>query len=211
MTSLKNIEVEYRARFSKGKYEKLLKFLLKKAKDLGADDKRVWFFVLSDKFFKVTHNISAKSGKITLKLTKIGKGTDFKEIEFPIGEESVEPAVEFFTKLDYEYLLEPIILRHNFLYKGVELALKYSKTWGYHLELEIEISSLAQKSKAEEKILKVADELEVKVMSEEELWEFTQKVEKTYKNKDIPLKEIKSDIEEAVTAVRSMRTGKIRL
>jgi len=182
MTSLKNIEVEYRAKFSKAKYDKLLKFLLKKAKDLGADDKRVWFFCLPDKLLKVTHNISLKSGKITLKLTKIGKGSHFEEIEFPIGEESVEPAIKLFTNLGYKYLFEPVILRHNFSYKGVELALKYSKTWGYHLELEIEIASLAQKGRAEEKIFKVAGELGVKLMSEEELWTFTQNIEKTYKN-----------------------------
>jgi len=211
MTSLKNIEVEYRAKFSKAKYDKLLKFLLKKAKDLGADDKRVWFFCLPDKLLKVTHNISLKSGKITLKLTKIGKGSHFEEIEFPVGEESVEPAIKLFTNLGYKYLFEPVILRHNFSYKGVELALKYSKTWGYHLELEIEIASLAQKGRAEEKIFKVAGELGVKLMSEEELWTFTQNIEKTYKNKDIFLKEVESDIEEAVTAVRIKRTDKMRL
>ncbi len=180
--SKKNIEVEFRSRFSKEKYEELNKFLSLHSKDLGTDDKRVWFFVMPDKFLKVTHNISSKSGKITLKLTKIGKGSNFEEIEFPIAEESVESAIKLFTNLGHKYLFEPIILRHNFLYKGVELALKYSKTWGYHLELEIMISSVAQKEKVEKKILGVAKELGVTIMSEEELWEFTQNVEKTYKN-----------------------------
>lgn len=178
----KNIEVEFRSRFSKEKYDQLLKFLLKNAQDLGTDDKRVWFFVMPDKLLKVTHNVSSKSGKITLKLTKIGKGNHFEEIEFPITEESVESAIRLFTELGHKYLFEPIILRHNFLFKGVELALKYSKTWGYHLELEIEIDSLAQKNEVEEKIFKVAEELGITVMSEDELWEFTQNVEKTYKN-----------------------------
>lgn len=178
----KNIEVEFRAKFSKSKYDKLLKFLSLHGKDLGADDKRVWFFVMPDKLLKVTHNISSKSGKITLKLTKIGKGSNFEEIEFPIGEESVRLAVRLFTELGYKYLLEPEILRHNFLFKGVEIAVKYSKTWGYHLELEVHIESLKQKSMAEEKIIKVAEELGVTIMSEEKLWEFTQNVEKTYKN-----------------------------
>ncbi len=179
---MKNIEIEYRARFSKDKYEKLLKFLSLHSKDLGVDDKRVWFFVMPDKLLKVTHNISSKSGKVTLKLTKIGKGSHFKEIEFPVAEKSIETVLQLFINLGYEYLFEPIILRHNFLYKGVELALKYSKTWGYHLELEIMISSVAQKQKAEERILCVAKELGVVIMSEEELWKFTQNVEKTYKN-----------------------------
>lgn len=179
---MKNIEIEYRSRFSKAKYNKLLKFLSEKARDLGADDKKVWFFTMPEKLLKVTHNISLKSGKITLKLTKIGKGTHFEEIEFPIKEESVKPAIQLFTKLGYKYLLEPEILRHNYSYKGVELALKYSKTWGYHLELEIVIDSLKLKAEAERKINLVAKELGVSLMSERELWEFTQEVERTYKN-----------------------------
>lgn len=178
----KNIEVEFRSRFSKEKYDQLLEFLLKNAKDLGADDKRVWFFVMPDKLLKVTHNVTSKSGKITLKLTKIGKGTHFKEIEFPIEEKSIEPAVQLFTNLGHDYLFESKILRHNFLYKEVEIALKYSKTWGYHLELEVMISSMDEKELAEKKIFEVAKELEVSIMSEEELWEFTQNIEKTYQN-----------------------------
>ncbi len=178
----KNIEVEFRSRFSKEKYDQLLKFLLKNARDLGVDDKRVWFFVMPDKLLKVTHNISSKSGKITLKLTKIGKGSDFEEIEFPIEEESIDSAIRLFTELGYKYLLEPEILRHNFMFHDVELALKYSKTWGYHLELEVHIENLEQKSTAEQKINKAAKELGINLMTDEELWEFTQNVEKTYKN-----------------------------
>ena len=179
---MKNIELEYRARFSKKKYDALFKFLRSHAKDLGADDKRVWFFVMPDKLLKVTHDISSKSGKITLKLTKIGRGSHFEETEFPISEKSVETAVKLFAKLGHKYLLEPKILRHNFFYKGVEVALKYSKTWGYHLELEIMISSVKQKERAKKKIFSIAEELGVSLMSEKELWQFTQHVEKTYEN-----------------------------
>lgn len=178
----KNIEVEFRSRFSKEKYDQLLKFLLKNGEDLGTDNKRVWFFVMPDKLLKVTHNVTSKSGKITLKLTKIGKGSHFEEIEFPIEEKSIEPAVQLFINLGNDYLFEPEILRHNFLYKEVEIALKYSKTWGYHLELEIMISSIDQKESVEKKIFSVAKEIGVSVMSEEELWEFTQNIEKTYQN-----------------------------
>ena len=178
----KNIELEYRARFSKKKYDALSRFLRSHAKDLGADDKRVWFFVMPNKLLKVTHDISSKSGKITLKLTKIGRGSHFEEIEFPIAEKSIEPAVKLFTNLGHKYLLEPKILRHNFVYKGVEIALKYSKTWGFHIELEIMISSVKQKERAEKKIFSMAKELGVSLMSEKELWEFTQNIEKTYKN-----------------------------
>src|SRR3989344_7689458 len=100
----KIIEIEYRSRFSKKKYSALSKFLYLHAKDLGTDDKRVWFFVMPDKLLKVTHNISSKSGKITLKLTKIGRGSHFEEIEFPIPEKAIERAIQLFTSLGYKYL-----------------------------------------------------------------------------------------------------------
>ena len=117
-----------------------------------------------------------------MKLTKIGKGSHFKEIEFSIPEKSIESAIKLFTNLGYKYLFEPKIFRHNFFYKGVEIALKYSKTWGYHSELEMMISSLKKKALAERKIFGIAKELGISVMSEKELWEFTQRIEKTYKN-----------------------------
>ena len=177
-----NIEVEFRSRFDKTKYDQVLDFLVKNAKDLGADDKRVWFFVMPDKLLKVTHNISKRTAKITLKLTKIGHGSSFEEIEFPIDERDVEKAVKIFTTIGHEYLVEPTILRHNFEYKNVELAIKFSNTWGYHLELEVLISSKEDEGEAERRIKDVANELEVEIMSEEELRRFTEDVEATYIN-----------------------------
>src|SRR5579871_3942054 len=114
----KTYEIEFRALLSKEKYQDLLLFLGKNAEDLGADDKRVWFFIMPDKLLKVTHNISQRSGKITLKLTKIGTGSSFEEIEFPIAENDITKSVELFSALGHDYLLEPTILRHNFMYKG---------------------------------------------------------------------------------------------
>jgi len=178
----KNIEVKFRSRFDKTKYDEVLTFLEKNAKDLGTDDKRVWFFVMPDKLLKVTHNTSKQTAKITLKLTKIGHGSSFEEIEFPINEDDVEKAIEVFTAIGHEYLVEPTILRHDFEYKGVELAIKYSKTWGYHMEFEVLINSKEREQEAEKKIRAVADELGIEIMSEEELLKFTRDVEATYVN-----------------------------
>jgi len=171
-----------RSRFSKEKYDELLAFLEKNAKHLGTDDKEVWFFVMPDKLLKVTHNISKKNGKITLKLNKIGHGSSFEEIEFLIDERDIEKAVKLFTELGHEYLFEPTILRRDFEHKGVEFAVKYSKTWGYHCELEILISSKEQEKEAEATIREVARELDIPIMTEEELLAFTQNIEATYVN-----------------------------
>lgn len=164
-----NIEVECRALLTEDEYNALEQRLMAEAEDLGADDKKVWFYVLPDKLLKVTDNISQGSAKITLKLNRIGQGSAFPELEFPIAEIDTPKAVQMFEQLGYEAMLEPIIRRHNFNYKGVELALKYSGSWQYHMELEQIISEHSQRAAAEERIQQVAKDLGVKIMTEAEL------------------------------------------
>ena len=78
-------------------------------------------------------------------------------------------------------MMESFQKRHNYLFKGVEIALKYSDVWQYHLELEILINDEDKKIVAEKRIYEVADELGVRIMTDEELKEFTKKAEEKYK------------------------------
>lgn len=178
MTDNKQIEIEMRAMFSEKKFNSLKKFLDYQAKYLGQDDKDVHFYIFPDKLLKVTDNISKESAKLTLKLNRIGQGTDFEEIEFPIKREDIEKAVKMFSSLEMtDNIIHSFQSRHNYMYKGVELALKFSSEWKHHLELEIVVEDESEKKEAENKINAVAEELEVKIMSEEELKEFVKKVE----------------------------------
>jgi hypothetical protein len=74
--------------------------------------------------------------------------------------------------------------RDNYLYKGVEIALKWSVAWGYHMELEVVVNNKKKQLFAEKKIYSVADELGVKVMTNEELMKFTKKAEEDYERKN---------------------------
>jgi adenylate cyclase class IV len=67
--------------------------------------------------------------------------------------------------------------RHNYIYHGVELALKHSAEWGHHLELEVMIDDLAKKPEAEKLIEKVAGELGVQIMTDQELKDLTDAIE----------------------------------
>jgi len=174
------IEIEFRSILSKKKYDQLKKFLEQEAEDLGLDDKNVFFFILPDRLLKVTNNISGSTAKITLKLNKIGRGSDFQELEFPIAPRDVDKAVRMFKNLGFNQLQESFQKRHNYKYKGVEIALKWSKVWDYHLELEILINDLKQKQSAEEKIKALAKELDIHLMAEEELRKFVQKADQDY-------------------------------
>lgn len=178
MADKKQIEIELRAMFDEQKFNSLKKFLDEYAEYLGQDDKDVHFYIFSDKLLKVTDNISKKSAKLTLKLNRIGQGSDFEEIEFPIQREDVEKAVRMLNALEMtDNIIHSFQSRHNYVYKGVELALKYSSEWKHHLELEIIVEDESQKLKAEKKIQEVAKELDVEIMTEEELQEFVKKVE----------------------------------
>jgi len=181
----RTIEIEFRSMFTKTEYDRLKIFLNKNAKDLGEDDKDVYFFLFPDKLLKVVNNISKGSAKIVLKLNRIGKGSNFEEIEIPISQDFVEKAVEVFTKLAItDNIMHTPQTRNNYFYKGVEIALKWSPVWQYHLELEIVVNNESKKEKAEQKIRKVADELHLRLMTEEELAKFVEKVETENKKKN---------------------------
>lgn len=176
----RNIEIELRSMFDKTTYNRLKEFFTKNAKDLGQDDKDVFFFLIPDKLLKVVNNLSKKTAKIVLKLNRIGHGSDFDETEIPIDPADCHKAVDMFTQLGFNHIQNTFQKRHNYLYKGVELALKYSNTWGYHLELEIVISDINQKDEAERKIRKIAEELDIHILSDKELAVFTKKVNSDY-------------------------------
>lgn len=183
-TNTKVIEIEFRSMFDEEEYDRLKKLLDDNAENLGADDKDVHFFIFPDKLLKVTNNISKKNAKISLKLNRIGKGTAFEEIEFPVSRNEVDKAAEMFTKLGVaESIMHSFQKRNNYLYKGVELALKFSPEWQYHLELELVVDDENKRHEAEHKIREIAKELGVQLMTEEELSEFVGRVEEEHKRK----------------------------
>ena len=178
----KQIEIELRSVFDRKKYNELKEFLDKNAEDLGEDDKDVFFFLLPDKITKATHNVSKKTAKIVIKLNRIGRGTsDFEEIEIPINPSDFDKAVKLFSALPFDQIQNSYQKRHNYLLDGVEIALKWTESWGYHMELEIVVDDVAKREEAENKIRKVAEKLGVQIMSEEELKDFTKKIDENYK------------------------------
>ncbi|MFI0218252.1 CYTH domain-containing protein [Streptomyces lydicus] len=171
------VEIEMRARFDKNAHDLLISRLERDGEDLGCDDKRIYFYVLPDKLLKVTDNTAAGSAKITLKTSKIGQGAAFPETEFAIAREDVPAAVRVFNALGFEAEMhEAFNQRHNFRFRGVEIAVKWSEAWGHHAEFEVlldDSASVAAQEEASARIRTVAEELRVQLMSEQELADFT--------------------------------------
>lgn len=181
-SSIPQIEIEFRAILEKKKYDDLKKLLKKNACDLGRDNKVVHFFLLPDRIVKVVKNISKKTAKVGIKLNRLGKGTsDFEEIEIPINPSDFDKTIRLFSALHFDQIQNSFQKRHNYEYNGVELALKHSESWGYHVELEIVIDDISKKEKAEVKIRAVADELGIRIMTEKEITDFAKRIDKQYK------------------------------
>jgi len=185
MSMHKNIEIEFRSLFNGEKHQELMAFLSKNAEDLGEDDKDTYFFIFKDKLLKVVKNISKGTGKIVLKLGRIGQKLDWEEMEIPLHIDEVDRLAQLFLAL---HLPGQMIYngqkRHNFLYKGVEIAVKHSEDWGYHAELEVVINNSEEKSEAEEKIREVAKELGLSLMTDEEQLKLTRSIEARYKREE---------------------------
>lgn len=179
--NMKQIEVEFRALLTEEDYNILLNFLKKNGKDLGPDDKDVYFFIYPDKLLKVVNNISRNNAKLVLKLNKIGNGSDFEEVEVPFNPADFEKVVKMAKIIGSDEIQNSFQKRHNFIYKDVEFAVKHTDTWGFHVELEILINDKTKHKAAEEKMYKLAEELGLKIMSDPELKEFTKKIDENYK------------------------------
>jgi len=172
----KNIEVELRALIDEKQFIELNCFLAKNGKYLGEDHKDSHFFILPDKLLKVTDNISKNNAKISLKLQKIGLGSDFEEIDVNFSREDADKIIKIFKLLGFNNYMYSYQNRHNYLYKNVEFAIKYTESWGFHCEMEIMVKSKKEVPRALKEMGVVAKELGLKIMSDDELKKFITKI-----------------------------------
>jgi len=170
-------EVEQRAQFSKAQYDGLMRWLNKSAKDLGQDNRINYIWVFPNKFLKVVHATSQGKAKLAFKRGNLSTSRSFKEIEIEFDPKQFSDMVEIFKQLELPVkVYKPTQVRHNYLYKGVEIAMKRSKNWGYHAELEVMVDRVGLRAGAEKKIKAVADELGIKLMTNQEIAELRRKI-----------------------------------
>ena len=173
-----NIEIEFRALLSENDFLSIKKTLLKKGIHLGNDSKRTIFYIWEDRFGKITHNEKTKLAKLSMKLGKVSKDTALEEIEFYLDYADRglgERLLESFEPKDIQTVYQ---FRDNYQYKGIDIAVKYTQSWGFHVEFEKMITHNNQKDEAEKAILDVAKDLGCKVMTTDEIKEYTARMDK---------------------------------
>jgi len=169
-------EIEHRAVLTEAEHSALEAALTSRAQLLGTDDKKVGYYIFPDKLLKVVHNISRGDAKLSLKLTALGEGSAFKELEVPFAEGSIETMKEICDLITCpQQVIWGTQKRTNYELEGVEIALKWSEDWGHHVEFEIVVPDLAEKDAADERIKDVAQSLAVTLMTEEEVAAFSAK------------------------------------
>lgn len=170
-------EIEFRARFDETTYNKIKRVLDDTAEDLGADDKDNFIYIFPDKSLKVVHAISQNKAKVALKINRLGQANEFEEIEASFDPQDFNKMATIFTKMGFKDVQRAFQKRHNYKLNGVEIALKYSDMWGYHAELEIVVSDKSQQEKAETQIHKVAQELGITLMTNNEITKFCDQID----------------------------------
>jgi len=170
-------EIEHRAILTEEEYHALTEKLTHEAILLGIDNKDVSYYIFPDKLLKVVRNISKNTAKLSLKLNTLGESSSFQEFEVPFPEDSFETMKSICNSISsHDQVISGTQRRTNYEYQGIEIALKWSEDWGYHVELEIMISDLSEKESADSRIIKVARSLSIPLMTDEEISNFLAEV-----------------------------------
>lgn len=142
------------------------------------DNKISYFYVLPDKNISIATSplktvIKYKDGQL------INGDNGFEEREFEINPENLTEALNFFTAM---FNLEPEKseqFRINYILpNSIEVALKYTQTWGFHLEVEKlysindDFNIETEKTQAKNEVDNVGMLLNIKYISDEEIKQF---------------------------------------
>lgn len=159
MSNVHQYEYEERYLLTEEQFLEIEKTLRAQATNAVLDNKKSYFFVLPD----VNVSIASSPKKTVLKYKggQIGKGNGFKEYEIGLDPAAFDDAIELFESL---LGLKPQYseqFRINFLLEdGVEAALKYTQSWGFHLELEkVYTSTEDDKTENEKGVKQLLDNL----------------------------------------------------
>jgi adenylate cyclase class IV len=164
-------EYEERAFFEEKDFPHIKDTLAKLAKSQKPDNKMSYFFVLPD----VNVSIASSTAKTVVKYKggQLGMGNGFVEHEFAIDPQGLPEALKLFSAL---LKLEPQVseqFRINYdMGDGIEVALKYTHMWGFHLEFEkvYQAADEADKGRREDQaraeLTKLAEQLGVRFIDD---------------------------------------------
>ncbi len=179
----KAIEVEFRALVNEADHARIKKFLDEHAKTLRHQEQASYYFHDSGKAFKLVHDKGQEQIRAAYKSKNITDAGHADEFEISIDPSQELAAVKMFKGLlGLEKVIYDEQVRTDYDYKGVEIALKWSEGWGHHLEFEVVVRVDSEIKAAEVLIQEVADELGVKLMTDQEVADLVASIHQKLEN-----------------------------
>jgi predicted adenylyl cyclase CyaB len=128
----KNIECEIRSFVSEAQYKKLISFFKRSATFLGADEQVTYYFDCKEDLRIQKNDTFAK---IWMKKGAI-HDEHREEIEVKFPREDFGKLEKLFLGLGYNVEIKWFRKRHSFLWEGIDVAIDFTKGYGYIIELE---------------------------------------------------------------------------
>ncbi len=128
----KNIEVEVRSFISKEQYKELILYFTTHGTFLSEDEQVTYYF-------DCTEDLRIQKNKFYAKVwMKKGKLHDDsrEEIEIKVPVDNFEKLEKLFLSLGYAISIKWFRMRHSFKWQDIDVAVDYTKGYGYILELE---------------------------------------------------------------------------
>lgn len=170
MSNTAQYEYEERAFLKEDQFLSIKDKLDANAISKQVDNKTSYFFVMPD----INLSIAASTDRSVIKYKggQLGLGNGFEELEIPITQEALQDSIRLFSAL---LKIEPQFseqFRINYdLGNNVEVALKYTQTWGFHLEIEKTYEHTAEiyneKHKAKQELDTIAADLGISFIDDE--------------------------------------------
>jgi predicted adenylyl cyclase CyaB len=126
------IEVEIRSFISKAKYEEFLEFFKKEGEFINEDDQTTYYF---DAPFDLRIQKNNFFSKIWMKKGKI-HDEQREEVEIKFKRDDFERLEQLFHALGYNVYIKWFRKRHNFKWQGIDVAVDFTKGYGYIIEFE---------------------------------------------------------------------------
>lgn len=173
----KNYEYEERSFLDEENFIRLKNYFDTHHSRMSMDNKQSFFFVMPD--VNVSIASSEKETKVKYKGGQLGMGNGFEEVEFRINPESLGEAIHLFSSLLSVAPQESYQFRINYvLDNNIEIALKYTEMWGFHMEVErtyaasSELSANIEKNAAKDELMIFAKKLNFAYIDDKQMKKF---------------------------------------
>lgn len=175
------IEVEKKAIVEEADLQRVSEALLGMgAEDLGKNDTESYFYLADDFQLKIQLRHSKGDAKIAWKSGGFNGASAREEIELPFPVEDGESAHKLMDRLLPELKkVRTAQERHDYKLGDIELALKWSGQWKYHIEFDTKVETEDQTTEALQRLEALAEKLQVHLMTEAEEKALTDAILKT--------------------------------